>query len=193
LQIDLNKDFKFKEDNTKSEFLAKFPVGKFLSLRVKKETCLKAMYCLLRCCSQGIFRSFGKNCLQKAQVIQYMHFVANEIVPLGFKWLIPLLGYIPFDAKSVEEAKEAMKVPLGHLNQMLSNKAFLVGESITLADIVCACDLYWLMQYVMDAEYRKPFGNVVRWFETVVNQENFKAVAGKFEFCSKALTEPKKP
>merc|ERR1712117_190977 len=30
-----------------------------------------------------------------------------------------------------------------------------------------------------------PFGNVTRWFNTVVNQPNFKAVSGSVELCTK--------
>merc|ERR1711976_811568 len=38
---------------------------------------------------------------------------------------------------------------------------------------------------VLDPNFRKPFGNVTRWFNTVVNQPNFKAVSGVVELCTK--------
>merc|ERR1711868_146053 len=38
---------------------------------------------------------------------------------------------------------------------------------------------------VLDAEFRKPFVNVTRWFNTVVNQPNAKAVIGQVNLCTK--------
>jgi elongation factor 1-gamma len=40
---------------------------------------------------------------------------------------------------------------------------------------------------------RKPYQNVNRWFTTVVNQPQFKAVVGDFKLCEKmAEFDPKK-
>merc|ERR1739848_73486 len=42
-----------------------------------------------------------------------------------------------------------------------------------------------LYKQVLDPAFRKPFGNVTRWFNTVVNQPNAKAVLGQVELCTK--------
>merc|ERR1719461_349727 len=42
-----------------------------------------------------------------------------------------------------------------------------------------------LYTQVLDAEFRKPFVNVTRWFNTVVNQPNAKAVIGQVNLCTK--------
>jgi len=39
---------------------------------------------------------------------------------------------------------------------------------------------------VLDPATKKPFQNVNRWFTTVVNQPQFKAVVKDFKFCDKA-------
>merc|ERR1711874_499825 len=62
---------------------------------------------------------------------------------------------------------------------------FLVGERISLADIAVACTLLSLYKQVMDPSFRGAFGNVNRWFTTVVNQPNAKAVLGEVVLCSK--------
>jgi elongation factor 1-gamma len=43
------------------------------------------------------------------------------------------------------------------------------------------------MKLVADKAYLKPFGNVVRWFTTVVNQPEFTAVVGKVELAKEEL------
>merc|ERR1711860_265964 len=56
---------------------------------------------------------------------------------------------------------------------------------ISLADVAVACVMLTLYKQVLDPNFRKPFGNVTRWFNTVVNQPNFKAVSGVVELCTK--------
>lgn len=84
-----------------------------------------------------------------------------------------------------------MKTALTILNSHLLTHTYLVGERITLADIAVACNLLNPYKYVMDPAYRNPFGNVNRWFNTLINQPEFKAVLGVVELCSKPATEGK--
>merc|ERR1712154_679331 len=59
------------------------------------------------------------------------------------------------------------------------------GERLTLADIAVACTMLSLYKQVLDPAFRKPFTNVNRWFTTVVNQPNAKAVLGQVDLCTK--------
>merc|ERR1712240_626886 len=70
-------------------------------------------------------------------------------------------------------------------NDHLLTKTFLVGERLTLADIAVACTMLSLYKQVLDPAFRKPFTNVNRWFTTVVNQPNAKAVLGQVDLCTK--------
>merc|ERR1712024_425455 len=82
-------------------------------------------------------------------------------------------------------AKEDVKAALKTLNDHLLTRTFLVGERVTLADIAVACTMISLYKKVLDPAFRKPFGNVTRWFNTVVNQPNAKAVLGQVDLCTK--------
>merc|ERR1711955_93227 len=42
-----------------------------------------------------------------------------------------------------------------------------------------------LYQYVLEPAFRKPFQNVNRWFTTMINQPQVKAVIGDFKLCEK--------
>merc|ERR1739838_1067945 len=86
---------------------------------------------------------------------------------------------------ATERAKEDIKTALKTLNDHLLTRTFLVGERLTLADIAVACTLLNLYKQVLDPAFRKPFLNVTRWFTTVINQPNAKAVIGSFTLCSK--------
>ena len=51
-------------------------------------------------------------------------------------WFYPVFGYMPYNANAVAKAKGDMQKALTVLNQHLAGKKFVVGDSITLADIV---------------------------------------------------------
>lgn len=86
---------------------------------------------------------------------------------------------------SYEKAKTDLAQGLTKLNDYLLTRTYLVGNQITLADIVVVSTLLYPMKLVCDKTYLKPFTNVVRWFTTCVNQPAFIAVMGKVELCKK--------
>lgn len=87
--------------------------------------------------------------------------------------------------QTFERAKEDIKVALTILNAQLLTRTYLVGERISLADISVASTLLNLYKEVLDPAYRKPFVNVNRWFTTLINQAQFKAVLGEVKLCEK--------
>ncbi|KAH9406166.1 Translation elongation factor [Tyrophagus putrescentiae] len=84
---------------------------------------------------------------------------------------------------TLESAKAEAKTSLKLLNDYLLTRTYLVGEQITLADIAVAVSLLPLYQYVLEPSVRSAFGNLNRWFTTLVNQKEFAAVLGKVELC----------
>lgn len=64
----------------------------------------------------------------------------------------------------------------------------MVNDQITLADIVIAATLLYPFKLVCDKNFLKPYTNVVRWFQTCVNQKEFIQVVGNVTMCKKELT-----
>lgn len=86
-----------------------------------------------------------------------------------------------------------MKKTLEVLNNCLVSRTYLVGERITLADIIVGMSLLNLYKYVLEPSVRKPYQNLNRWFQTVINQPQVIAVLGAFKFADKAIEyDPKK-
>eukprot|EP00978_Attheya_sp_CCMP212_P019755 scaffold55662_cov53-Attheya_sp.AAC.4 len=88
---------------------------------------------------------------------------------------------------SYEKSKADLAAALAIINDHLLDKTYLVGDQITLADICVVSALLYPMKLVCDKAYLKPFGNVVRWFQTCVNQPEFKAVVGSVTMCKKEM------
>jgi elongation factor 1-gamma len=76
------------------------------------------------------------------------------------------------------------------LNKYLASRTYLVAERVTLADIAVAASMYHLFKLVADAGFRKAFGNVTRWYLTIVNQANVKPVFGDVVLADKAQVAP---
>jgi elongation factor 1-gamma len=128
----------------------------------------------------------GADAAARAQVVQWMSMADNDILPAACTWVFPTLGIMQFNKNGTDRAKEDVTQALKTLNDHLLTRTYLVGERVTLADIAVACTLISLFKQVLDPAFRAPFGNVNRWFTTVVNQPNAKAVLGEVVLCTKA-------
>lgn len=135
----------------------------------------------------------GANEFEKAEILQWLCFADSEIGPAAAAWVYPILGIMQQNKNSSERAKQDIATALNRLQTTLVNKTFLVGERITLADIVVFCSLIQLFQHVAEPNFRKPYFAVNRWFNTILNQKETQAVVKNFNFCEKeAAFDPKK-
>ena len=64
------------------------------------------------------------------------------------------------------------------LNSALDGKKFLVGDSLSIADISVAVKLMALFQTVLDAGFRKAMGNVTKWAESIYSHASVVKVFG---------------
>merc|ERR1712002_278227 len=121
----------------------------------------------------------------EAMVLNWISFADDVLEPAACTWVYPTLGMYQYNKQNTEKAREDVKKALTVMNDHLKTKTFLVGERISQADISVACTLVMLYQHVMDASFRGAFANVNRWFNTCVNQAQFKKVLGDVKMCTK--------
>ncbi|KAG0175241.1 hypothetical protein DFQ28_002101 [Apophysomyces sp. BC1034] len=193
LTVDLTT-FDLHKDRT-PEFMAKFPMGKiptFESAEVDLfESSAIAYYAAAQKEDSPLL---GVNAVEKALVLQWILFAENEINTNVGNWVYPFLGYMPYMKPNVDAATEKVKRAMDALNKILLTKTYLVGESITFADIAVVCSLVFPFKTVFDKEFRSQYKNVTRYFTTVIAKEHFKAALGEVALCETPLkyTPPKK-
>lgn len=73
------------------------------------------------------------------------------------------------------------------MNTALEGKKWLVGEEMTLADIVVGMYLSYMFQTILDAGFRKAMKNINDWAERVYSNESVVKIVGKMMMCAKAL------
>ncbi|KAL6074491.1 Elongation factor 1-gamma [Balamuthia mandrillaris] len=185
--------FKIGVDNKTKEFLAKNPLGKVPVLETP-EGCIFESNAIARYVARlGSSSLYGSNTFEAGLIEQWIDFSANEIELPGAAWLFPILGLVPNNEDATTKAKGDIRKALTTLNQHLNTRTFLVGERITLADIAVSMALYRLYKLVLDAGFRKAFGNVNRWYLTLVNQPQFSSVIGEVVLCEKMAKAPDAP
>jgi len=182
--VKVDDKFVFGETNKSDAFLKKFPLGKVPAFEGSDGTCLFESDAIAYYVANKQLRG-GDSCLAQAQVAQFVSFAQNEVLPAACTWVFPTMGIMQFNKTSTEHAKEDVKKAMEALDKVLLTKTFLVGERITLADVSVAYALKMLFENVLDAAFRKPFGNVVRWYTTVMNQPQVVAVSGQPKLAEK--------
>jgi len=183
-QITVPSDFVFGETNKTPDFLSKFPLGKVPAFEGSDGTLLTESNAIAYYVANDELRG-GSDAGARAQVVQWMCMADNEILPAACTWVFPTMGIMQFNKNATDRAKEDIKAAMKTLNDHLLTRTFLVGERLSLADIAVACTMLSLYKQVLDPAFRKPFLNVTRWFTTVVNQPNAKAILGEVALCSK--------
>lgn len=182
--------FNFGVDNKTPEFLAKNPLGKVPVLETEEGTIFESNAIARYVARLGNAHLYGANDFEAGLVDQWLDFAVGEIDLPASVWLYPILGLIENNPQATNAAKGDIRKVLDVLNKHLADRTFFVGERISLADIVLVCSLVFLYTTVLEPGFRKPFGNLNRWFLTCINQPNFKSVLGEVPLCEKMKVAP---
>jgi elongation factor 1-gamma len=180
VKVELAKNFEMGVSNKTPEFIKMNPLGKVPVLETPDgavfESNAIARYVAR---SKGDNLLYGGSLIEYARVEQWMDFAATEIDTNIARWLYPRLGYMPYIPAAEEIGIAGLKRSLGALNTHLASNTFLVGHSVTLADIVLTCNLYHGFARILTKTFTSEFPHVERYFWTMVNQPNFKKVIGE--------------
>jgi elongation factor 1-gamma len=128
----------------------------------------------------------GKSAEDRALVLQWLSYGGETVVPAVAAWVYPSLSLYETCGPAMVKAKNDLRQVFACVNDYLKSRTFLAGERMTLADVSLACDLLLAYRHVAEESFRKPFGNLNRWFLTVMNQEHVKKVCGDLKLCTVA-------
>lgn len=177
-------------DTKSDEFLRKNPTGKVPVLETDKGTISESNAIARYIAREGKPEFHGKTSIETALIDQWIDFASSEIELAAYAWIFPIQGVIPNNFQATKKAQEDVKKVLSVLDNHLVTRTYLVGNSVSLADVVVATTLLQLYQLVLDPAFRKEFVNTNRWFVTIVNQPEVKAVLGDVHLADKAAVAP---
>lgn len=83
-----------------------------------------------------------------AKVVQWCSFANHEVLPSLADWFGPITGRTAYNKKAVDAAEVTIKTILKYLDGYLLDHTYLIGERLTIADIVMTAYLDRGFQYV---------------------------------------------
>jgi len=176
--------FEMGVTNKSPEYIKMNPMGK-VPLLVTPDGPLFESNAIARHVARLKDQLLGSTPYEKAQVEQWCDFGATEVDANLARWVYPKWGFVPTTDKIEEFCIASFKRCLGALNTFLSSHTYLVGNSVTVADIIVVCNLQLGIRTVITKEFISEFPHVERYFWTLVNQPEFKSVIGEMEYGDK--------
>ncbi|KAK9405835.1 valine-tRNA ligase [Crotalus adamanteus] len=122
----------------------------------------------------------------RALVRQWISYADMEIAPAACAVAFSSLRVSKQNKQGLDRAVAELQHLLGVLDSHLKLRTYLVGETMTLADVTAACSLLLPYKYVLNQTLRTYFINLTRWFLTCINQPEFQAVLGPVRLCEEA-------
>lgn len=181
-------------DNKSSEYLAKFPFGKVPAFECEEGNVYESSAICYYIAAKHKPELLGKNAMEQALVVQFLLAYDGDLNSNIYKLLTQTLGWSKYDEKDFESTLDVMKNKLRVLDSILSTRTFLVGESITIADIAMVCGLSLIFGDVIEASDRSSMMHLTRYFITVRNQPYFLEIMGAPKLCThRVIAEPVKP
>ena len=126
----------------------------------------------------------------QAEILRWESFGNSDLIIFLAKIFQPLVVEdVPYVKRDVDAAWKTLDVIVDVFDARLKEYTYLVGEHITLADLVCAAAFNRGFNYLFGSEWRKQHPAIVRWFNTVRASDWIKDEYADFKF----IDEPVKP
>ncbi|KAL8116327.1 elongation factor 1-gamma-like isoform X1 [Apium graveolens] len=180
IKVELVENFEMGVSNKSPEFLKMNPIGKVPVLETPDGAIFESNAIARYVASLKPDSSlFGSSQIEHGLVEQWIDCASLEIDANLLVWLRPRMGFAAHLRPVEEAAITALKRALGALNTHLASNTFLVGNAVTLADIVMTCNLYLGFTRLMTKNFTAEFPHVERYFWTMVNQPNVAKIVGE--------------
>ncbi|CBF80147.1 STCT_EMENI Putative sterigmatocystin biosynthesis protein stcT [Aspergillus nidulans FGSC A4] len=102
-----------------------------------------------------------------ASIIRWMAFGITEILPALGGWFNPLIGRANFNADNIYQSKDDTLARLKILDNHLCGREYLVGETLSLADLFVLGIVQGAFRFFLDKRWRDEHRNLSTWFERV--------------------------
>ena len=185
------------EDNAE-QFARDFPwkkVPAYISPKgVKLTEHLAVIYYLLQLSDNEKLKVqlMGDDSMTQAQILRWESLANSDLISQMANAFKPLKGETPYIKKNVDAALENVAVLTKLYEERLQEHTYLVGERITLADLVSAAMFSKGFATIFGAEWRKEHPAIVRWFSTVIASDIWGDEFKDFKFIEKPLAPPQK-
>lgn len=180
--------------NRTPEFLAKFPMGKVPALECADGFCISesAAICTYLAGSGPAAEQLlgsASDAKKQARIAEWNFFSENELVPhVMMPAIMCLFNIIPFDEKKYEMHAGNLTRSLKRVEAALQGgKKYLVGDELTLADIMVSGSLFFALGFMIDAQMKKDIPETVKYLQGLSELPEFKKAFGELKSIETAV------
>ncbi|KAK8987543.1 hypothetical protein V6N11_027290 [Hibiscus sabdariffa] len=163
IDVKLADNFEMGVSNKTPKFLKMTPIGKVPVLETPDGSIFEsnaiARYVTRLKADNPLYGSSPYEC---ALIEQWIDFASLEIDANIISWFRPRMGRSVYLPPAEEATIAALKRALGSLNTHLASSTYLVGHSVTLADIVMTMNLFLGFTHLMTKSFTSEFPHVER-------------------------------
>lgn len=106
----------------------------------------------------------------ESEILRWESMAVSDFLNCEIDVIGPNIGLRPHNEKKQDTATARLNKMLDiYETQLHMNKGFLVGDHVTLADLVTASCFYFGFKFYYDSEWRKDYPNIVSWYKKTVN------------------------
>ena len=135
-------------------------------------------------CSKYKPELLGNSEKEKAQVNQWIEFGGCEINRCVKSIIYPIFGWAPFCKETADKDNTNLKNYLKLIEDNLKKSSYIVGEKLTLADIILFRYLrYFMMLHFPEGMRKSIFPQTTKWFEKIMNTNEAIKAYGRTVLC----------
>lgn len=185
------------ETRATKEYKAKNPTNKFPLLETPEGDLQESMT-IAKYLAAGHPTLLGKNAVERAQIDEWTTWLINGNLQKAIPAIYAIFGKMPVEQAEFNDSVTAIKAAARVIDGRLTGD-WLVGDSLTVADLALGTILAVAFQTVLDAGFKKAAPKACAWFERVAGTPAVISVFGRVRQCAKSLKpvlkvkeEPKK-
>ncbi|KAI1755185.1 glutathione S-transferase [Xylaria castorea] len=185
--------FTMRQTNTTPEFLSKFALGKVPTFEGADGFCLSESVAIATYIAKSGPKAgqlLGTDAKTQALITQWACFAEGELFNNAF---IPIamtvMKVYTMDEKRFNDHVAGLKRDVKYLEAVLQGgKKYLVGDQLTMADLMVTGLLYYGFKHLIDAELRKELPNLVAYIKNFADAPEHKKYYGELELCENSIT-----
>ena len=139
-------------------------------------------------CSKYKPELLGNSPFEKAKVNQWIEFASCEINRCAKSIIYPIFGWAPFCKEQADKENGNLKKYLKIMEENLKKNNYIVGNKMTLADILLFRYLrFFMMLHFPEGMRKSLFPQTTKWFEIMMNTKEAKKAYGRTLLCKNPI------
>ncbi|KAH6873813.1 elongation factor 1-gamma, partial [Thelonectria olida] len=185
LDVEYVEAWPIKVDSSKGgvgeEFLSKFPPGKVPALERPNG------FTLFECIPVAVYlakqdpntKLLGTNLEDEATILKWASFANSELLPPIMAWINPVIGKAPSSPEILASVEKNSENMVSVVEKALAGKEYLVGDSLTIADLFVVAAIARGYQFVFKKKWAANHPAIHAWYMKLKGDEIWKKIDGE--------------